>query len=119
MIDVKQLIDEAIKDASSSQQVNEERDTTVINIASNPDILKFVAQCEGRNTKKVTFEGRGVSYTVEDDFEFTVKPHFLSGLYATGKQLIAKVNAVKDGDNKKCTLMMYADKSFNLKVEVK
>lgn len=36
-----------------------------------------------------------------------------------GKQLIAKVNAVKDGDNKKCTLMMYADKSFNLKVEVK
>ena len=37
MIDVKQLIDEAIKDASQSQQVNEERDTTVINIASNPD----------------------------------------------------------------------------------
>ena len=111
MIDVKQLIDEAIKEASAETQINE----SAVNISAGVDAVKFYSAVGNGNG--VQFEKRGSFYTVKS-FHKYIGENLFKELVTKPKSLFARATCQpKDGET--VTIDFYLTRSFDIESEVK
>lgn len=111
MIDVKQLIDEAIKEASAETQINE----SAVNISAGVDAVKFYSAVG--NGDGVQFEKRGSVYAVKS-FDKYIGENLFKELVTKPKSLFARATCQsKDGET--VTIDFYLTRSFDIESEVK
>ena len=111
MIDVKQLIDEAFKEASAETQINE----STVNISAGVDVVKFYSAVGNGNG--VQFEKRGSVYTVKS-FNKYIGENLFKELTTKPKSLFARASC-KSKDGETVTIDFYLTRSFDIESEVK
>ena len=111
MIDVKQMIYEAIKEASAETQINE----STVNISAGVDAVKFYSAVGNGNG--VQFEKRGSVYTVKS-FNKYIGENLFKELVTKPKSLFARASC-KSKDGETVTIDFYLTRSFDIESEVK
>ena len=112
MIDLKQLIDEAIKEASTGTQLNE----AVVNVSGGVDPVKFYSAITS-NSSGLVFERRGEEYTVKDIDKY-IGENLFKELVTKPKSLFARASC-QSKDGKTVTIDFYLTRSFDIESEVK
>lgn len=117
MIDVKQIMNEAI--AAANTRVNEGKEVTLVPTGPVIEFFKKFEAARGGNT--VTFEYRGERYTAISLGNYSIKPTFIESLVDYGQAPIITVPVTKEGDasGKKHEMTFYADKNFHVFFKVK
>lgn len=113
MIDVKQIMNEAI--ATANTQINEGQEVTLV--PTGP-VVEFFKKFEAARGKNVTFEYRGARYTATSLGNYGIKPTFIESLIDYGQAPIITV-PVTDASGNKHDMTFYADKNFHVFVKVK
>ena len=112
MIDVKQMIDEAIKSASADTQINE----AIVNVSAGIDAIKFYSAITS-NRSGLVFERRGEEYTVKSIDKY-VGENLFKELVTKPKTLFAVASAT-GSNGKHVELNFYLTRSFEIVTEVK